>query len=261
MSRALLAFLTVGLFSFSTSAWAQISLRHVTGCGPQTFPASTCTIPSTESGNLLVAAWMASGTATTPAGVTDDAGHIYSEAGNAKAIDTGANLVADRGYAKNSRAGATVSFKAAGSAAAVSACDLNSDGAVNNLDAQLGTNMILGLAPCTANVNGAGVCNAVVLQRVVNAAMGGPCVVGTPHTASLTWTASTSTNVAGYNIYRATTSGGPYAKVNSSLMAGTSYTDSAVQSGQTYYYVSTAVDNTGAESAFSNQSQGAVPNP
>jgi fibronectin type 3 domain-containing protein len=77
----------------------------------------------------------------------------------------------------------------------------------------------------------------------------------------MTWTSSTSTNVSGYNVYRSTTSSGPYAKLNSSLLAGGSYTDSSIQSGQTYYYVSTAVDNTGAESAYSNQSQAIVPNP
>ena len=46
--------------------------------------------------------------ATTVAGVTDNAGNIYSEAGSAKSIDTGSNLMADLWYAKNSRAGATV---------------------------------------------------------------------------------------------------------------------------------------------------------
>jgi fibronectin type 3 domain-containing protein len=73
--------------------------------------------------------------------------------------------------------------------------------------------------------------------------------------------ASTSPNVSGYNIYRATTSGGPYAKLNSSSVAATSYVDSAVQSGQTYYYVVTAVDSSSNESAFSNQAQGVIPSP
>ena len=44
-----------------------------------------------------------------------------------------------------------------------------------------------------------------------------------PHCA-LSWTASTST-VSGYNIYRSTTSGGPYTRVNASLVVGTLYTD------------------------------------
>src|ERR1019366_1568157 len=41
-------------------------------------------------------------------------------------------------------------------AQALNACDLNGDGAVNILDVQLATNMVLSLAPCTANVIGAG---------------------------------------------------------------------------------------------------------
>jgi fibronectin type 3 domain-containing protein len=75
---------------------------------------------------------------------------------------------------------------------------------------------------------------------------------------TLTWNASTST-VAGYNVYRGTVSGGPYAKINSSLVASLGYTDSTVQSGTTYYYVTTAVDSSGNESAFSNEASAPIP--
>ena len=148
--------------------------------------------------------------------------------------------------------------------AQISPCDLNQDGKVDLLDTQLATNMALGLSPCTAVVYGAGVCNIIVVQRVVNAALGGACITGTaanPHSTSLSWTASTSSNVAGYNVYRSTTPGGPYTKLNSARVAGTTYTDSTVQAGQTYYYVSTAVDNSNNESVNSNQAQAAVPSP
>jgi len=40
----------------------------------------------------------------------------------------------------------------------------------------------------------------------------------------LTWTASTST-VSGYNVYRGTATGGPYAKINPSLVTTLTYTD------------------------------------
>lgn len=144
-----------------------------------------------------------------------------------------------------------------------SACDLNQDGAVNVVDAQLATNMSLGLLPCTANINGPGVCNIVVVQRVINAALGGTCVTDPagPHSASLSWTASTSPNVTGYNVYRGTTSGGPYTKLNSALIVATSYLDGTVLAGQTYYYVATAVDSSNAESAYSNQAQAVIPSP
>jgi fibronectin type 3 domain-containing protein len=80
------------------------------------------------------------------------------------------------------------------------------------------------------------------------------------HSASLSWTGSKTTGVVGYNVYRGTASGGPYAQVGS-LDAGLTYMDSAVSAGQTYYYVVTAVDSTGAESVFSNQAQAVVPSP
>ena len=56
------------------------------------------------------------------------------------------------------------------------------------------------------------------------------------HSATLNWTASTSI-VVGYNVYRGTTSGGPYTRLNSSVNVPTTYIDSSVVSGQTYYYV------------------------
>ncbi len=76
---------------------------------------------------------------------------------------------------------------------------------------------------------------------------------------SLAWTASTSQNVVGYNAYRSLTSGGPYTKLNASLIANTSYIDQTVQSGTTYYYVSTAIDSQGLESIYSNEAVAMVP--
>lgn len=81
------------------------------------------------------------------------------------------------------------------------------------------------------------------------------------HGVSLSWTASTSPGVVGYNVYRAIVSGGPYAEANSSPVPNTTYVDSTVQGGQTYYYVATAVDSAGKESAYSNEAQAAVPSP
>ena len=79
------------------------------------------------------------------------------------------------------------------------------------------------------------------------------------HYVSLTWTASVSSNIAGYKIYRATVSGGPYTLLNSTPVTGTSYTDSSVTAGQTYYYVTTAVDISNNESAYSAQAVAAIP--
>ena len=78
------------------------------------------------------------------------------------------------------------------------------------------------------------------------------------HSTTLSWTSSTSA-VSGYNVYRSTVSGGSYTKVNSSLVGGVSYTDSTVQNGTTYFYVTTAVDVSGNESNFSNEAQAVIP--
>jgi hypothetical protein len=80
---------------------------------------------------------------------------------------------------------------------------------------------------------------------------------GTAPQVSLGWSPSTS-SVQGYNVYRGTAPG-KYSKLNSNLDPNTSYTDSTVASGTTYYYAATAVNSSGQESAFSAPVQIAVP--
>jgi hypothetical protein len=82
----------------------------------------------------------------------------------------------------------------------------------------------------------------------------------TAHSVDMTWNRSTS-NVSGYYVYRGTSSAGPFSKLNSSSVPNTTYTDSTVQSGRTYYYVVTAVDSAGRESAYSNVATAVVPTP
>lgn len=81
------------------------------------------------------------------------------------------------------------------------------------------------------------------------------------HSVDLTWNASQSQGVVGYNIYRSTVSGSGYSKVNGTLNAGTAYTDTTVTAGQTYFYIAKAVDANDVESAPSNQVQAVVPTP
>jgi hypothetical protein len=69
------------------------------------------------------------------------------------------------------------------------------------------------------------------------------------YSVNLSWNASTG--VAGYNVYRSTTSNGTYSKINSAMDANTAYIDSSVVSGQTYYYEATAVNSSGQESSRS----------
>lgn len=66
--------------------------------------------------------------------------------------------------------------------------------------------------------------------------------------ATLSWTASAG--ASSYRVKRSTTSGGPYTVVGT--VTGTTFTNSSLTSGTTYYYVVSAVNAVG-ESANSNQ--------
>jgi len=75
------------------------------------------------------------------------------------------------------------------------------------------------------------------------------------HSVNLSWNASTSSDVVGYNIYRAvysSSSCGSYAKINSLLNTSTLYTDSNVVGGTSYCYAATAVNTSNEESGYSN---------
>jgi Tol biopolymer transport system component/subtilase family serine protease len=72
---------------------------------------------------------------------------------------------------------------------------------------------------------------------------------------NLSWEYS-SGSASGYNLYRSATSGGPYVKVNISLIFSLSYTDSGLINGNAYFYVVTAVDSVGNESDYSDEAMG-----
>jgi hypothetical protein len=79
------------------------------------------------------------------------------------------------------------------------------------------------------------------------------------HTVSLSWVPSTTPGV-GYNVYRSTTTGGPYTKLTPTALSTVGFTDTTVSSGQTYFYVTTALNSSG-ESGYSNEAQAVVPAP
>jgi len=68
----------------------------------------------------------------------------------------------------------------------------------------------------------------------------------------------TGGGVAGYNLYRSLTPGGPYTRVNQDLITGTCYLDTELTNGTTYHYVVVAVDGLGNESVYSDE-VGSVP--
>ena len=104
-----------------------------------------------------------------------------------------------------------------------------------------------GTYPITITATGGGIHQTTTVNLTVTAQI------------MLSWTASQSPGIAGYNIYRGTITGGPYARINATLDPNITYNDTAVQDGVTYYYVTTAVDNQGQESSYSNESSAGVP--
>jgi hypothetical protein len=86
--------------------------------------------------------------------------------------------------------------------------------------------------------------------------------VGT-HDVILSWTASTTPRISGYNVFRGTTSGGESATpLNSTPIDATSYGDGNVTPGATYYYVVTTVGWDGVtQSIDSPEVSATVPSP
>lgn len=91
----------------------------------------------------------------------------------------------------------------------------------------------------------------------------------TGHGITVSWTETNNTDPAtGFNVYRGTTTGGESATaLNSTPLpaAATTYFDSAVVGGTTYFYTIKAVDSFGILSAASNEASATAvatsPNP
>ena len=83
-------------------------------------------------------------------------------------------------------------------------------------------------------------------------------VVVVGHVVTLSWTASTTSGVT-YNVYVGGQTGGPYNKIGNT--ATLQFQDVNATAGNTYYYVVTALDSTGDESAYSNQASATIPTP
>jgi hypothetical protein len=131
-------------------------------------------------------------------------------------------------------------------------CAITGDSSVSAADVQAAINMSIGISSCptTVNIAGPGVCNAIVVQRVINAMLGlvnpltgQSCLTSTGlHVIAVNWTPSTSSGVTGYQISRGTSSSGPFSVIGSVTGATTAgYLDTTVVSGQMYYYEIAAV--------------------
>ena len=80
----------------------------------------------------------------------------------------------------------------------------------------------------------------------------------TSKVVDLLWDPSISV-VDGYNVYRSTVSGGPYTKMNATLVLQSTFADDTAQAGETYFYVVVAVDADGVQSRHSNEAQASIP--
>jgi fibronectin type 3 domain-containing protein len=109
----------------------------------------------------------------------------------------------------------------------------------------------------TVGVSGSITVTSNAANSPMSIAVSGTGLQLTAHSADLAWNASSG--AVGYNVYRGTVSGGPYASLTGNPVTTTSFVDANVQVGQTYYYVVTSLNSNGVESAFSNQATATIP--
>jgi HYDIN/CFA65/VesB family protein len=143
----------------------------------------------------------------------------------------------------------------------VSGAGFNAGGAAAGLILSPGQTTVVNVT-FTPSTGGTASGSVIVSSNATNSpatiSLAGTGVTAIAHSVSLSWTDG-YTGVTGYNTYVASVSGGPYLKLTSTSIAGTSYVDSSVQSGRTYYYVVTALDSTNQESTYSSEIAAIVP--
>jgi hypothetical protein len=86
-----------------------------------------------------------------------------------------------------------------------------------------------------------------------------PAVDGTPPYLDLSWSSSTATDVAGYNVYRSEEPSRTGARLNSELLLTPAFRDMNAVLGRVYSYTVTAVDRSGNESPASAPVSGSIP--
>ncbi len=117
----------------------------------------------------------------------------------------------------------------------------------------------LGFAPQNSGTASATISFATNAANSVAENLTGTGAAPPQHTVNLSWNDVSGT--ATYNVYRGNAPGGPYTKINPAPNPATTYADNSVQGGQVYYYVTTAVDGSGAQSGYSNVIQAVIPTP
>jgi hypothetical protein len=77
--------------------------------------------------------------------------------------------------------------------------------------------------------------------------------------ANLTWAVNGEPDLAGYDVFRSSTAGGPYTKLNGARVVGTAFDDASGAAGALNYYVVSAVDTAGNASSYSNEAAVRLP--
>jgi hypothetical protein len=78
------------------------------------------------------------------------------------------------------------------------------------------------------------------------------------HSVTLDWS-DHNTSAKGYYVYRGELSGGPFSRINQGTLELTTFKDTEVLGGSHYYYVVTAVGESGPESPYSNEVSVVIP--
>lgn len=81
-------------------------------------------------------------------------------------------------------------------------------------------------------------------------------VVPTAGIPALSWTASPAVGVTGYHVYRSAQSGGPFTRITSAPVSGTTYSDTTALSGLWYYQVKAIRSETTGGGTYYNASLG-----
>lgn len=224
--------------------------------------AASATTTANSSGNYTFTGLSNGAYAVTPSRT----GYTFSPTSQSATVSganvTGVNFTATAQVNQTFSISGTISPAAGGSGATVTLSGTASGSATSNSS---GVYTFTGLAngSYTVTPSNSGYTFTPVNQSVtVNGANVGSvnftAAVQQAHSATLSWTASTST-ISGYNVYRGTVNGGPYTLINTSLVTALSFMDTNVTSGATYYYVTTAVDSSGNESVDSNPVTAVIP--
>jgi hypothetical protein len=274
-------------FTFSpTSLPETISTANITGANftataiaPQTFSITGTVSGSGASGTTLTLSGAASATTTTSASGTftfsglakgtyavtpNHTGFTFSPTVQSATISTanvtGINFTSTAAPSTFSISG-TITPASSGSGATVT---LGGAAAATTTTSSVGAYTFTGLAngsytvtPTSSNFTFTPGSSSVTISGANKTGVNFTAAAK-PHSVTLSWNASTST-VTGYNVYRSTSSGTGFTKINSSLVTTTSFEDTTVKASTTYFYVTTLVSSSGTESSDSNQVSVTIP--